>query len=137
MNISIIPMAADDYVYVKCEGTYAFDAMCETYSNAFTFAAAAERKALILDARGLGGIPPNTLERYKLGVRIAEIQRTSGIIVAGVGDEGMVSPNRFGEIVARNRSACARVFTQLDAAITWVREELGLLANGEPTPNPE
>ena len=93
-------------------------------------------KALILDARGLGGVPPDMIERFKLGVCIANIQRKSGIIVAGVGDEGMVSPNRFGEIVARNRSACARVFTQLDAAIQWIRDELETLAAYEPTPNP-
>lgn len=136
MTIAITPMAVDDYVYVKCEGTYGFDAMCDTYSKAFTFAAAAERKALILDARGLGGEPPNTLERFKLGVCIAEIQRKSGIIVAGVGDEGMVSHNRFGEIVARNRSACARVFTGLDAAIEWIRTELKTLVPPAPAPSP-
>lgn len=136
MSISIIPMTTDHYVYIKCEGSYKFESMCETYARAFTFAAAAERGALILDARGLGGEPPNFLERFKLGVRIAEIQRGTGIMVAGVGDEGMVSPNRFGEIVARNRSAYARVFTEIEAAIEWVREELGILVPPDRTPSP-
>ena len=136
MPITITPMITEHYVYVKCEGSYDFESMCKTYVDAFTFAAAAERKALILDARGLAGDPPNILDRFKLGVRIAEIQRTHGVMVAGVGDEGMVSPNRFGEIVARNRSAYARVFTQLDAAIEWIREELGILVPPTGSPSP-
>lgn len=136
MSISIIPMTTEHYVYIKCEGSYDFESMCATYVSAFTFAAAAERDAVILDARGLGGEPPGTLERFKLGVRIAEVQRDHGIMVAGVGDEGMVSPNRFGEIVAQNRSAYARVFTEIDAAIGWIREELGLMAAPERTSSP-
>ena len=137
MTISSIPMTTDHYLYVRCEGSYDFESMADTYQRSFEFAAAAERKALILDARGLGGEPPDVFQRFRLGVRIAELQRGPGrgIMIAGVGDEGMVSPNRFGELVARNRSAYARVFTQLDAAIRWVKIELGVLRNPEPNPN--
>ena len=137
MTISTIPMTTDHYVYVRCEGSYEFESMALTYRRSFEFAAAAERKALILDARGLAGQPPSIFERFRLGVRIAELQRGPGhgIMIAGVGDEGMVSPNRFGELVARNRSAYARVFTQLDAAIEWVKTELGVLTIPGSNPN--
>ena len=133
MSISITPLVTEHFLYVRCFGSYEFQSMCDAYAQSFEAAANAGRRALVLDATGLGGEPPGILERYKLGVAIAEAQRRigPGIMVAGVGDPGMVSRSRFGELVARNRSAYARVFTDLNRAIDWVKNELGI-RNGAP-----
>ena len=41
--------------------------------------------------------------------------------LAVLGNEPMIHPDRFGELVARNRGADARVFTVEAEALAWVR----------------
>ena len=57
---------------------------------------------------------PTILDRFDMGVHIAELLlgvRSRGSASPSSGHEPMIHPDRFGEIVARNRGADARVFT--------------------------
>ena len=138
MSITFTPLATEHFLYVRCLGTYDFQSMRDAYEQAFEAAAATGLRAMILDATGLGGEPPHIFERYELGVAIADLQRKigPGIMVAGVGNDGMVSRTRFGELVARNRCAYARVFTDLNRAIQWIKGELGVSKAVNPKPSP-
>ena len=68
------------------------------------------------------GREPTLAERYDLAVRIADIQatQTPRIRMAVLGHEPMIHPERFGEIVATNRGALTRVFTDERAALEWL-----------------
>ena len=70
---------------------------------------------VLLDCRGIEG-QLSTMDRYELGVAISSIPVKVAIILR----QAMMDPDRFGEIVARNRGANARVFTAEDEAIEWL-----------------
>jgi hypothetical protein len=61
-------------------------------------------------------------ERYELAVAVTEMQasRKPRIRMAILGREPIVHPERFGEIVAANRGADGRVFTDEAAARKWL-----------------
>ena len=86
----------------------------------------AGRRALLIDVTAFTGEPPTIFERYKLGTYVAELQRGPGrgVIIAGVGKPPMVHAQKFGELVARNRSAVARIFTDSNEAISWMKGRL-------------
>ncbi|MBM4220040.1 MAG: hypothetical protein FJ171_10530 [Gammaproteobacteria bacterium] len=75
-----------------------------------------------VDVRGVNGRIPTILDRFDMGVRIATLHReqTPPIRLALLGHEPMIHPERFGEIVARNRGADARVFTVEAEALDWL-----------------
>jgi hypothetical protein len=62
-------------------------------------------------------------DRYQMAVHVAEEQAKTQprVRFALLGHEPMIHPERFGELVARNRGADARVFTDQDAALAWIR----------------
>ena len=62
------------------------------------------------------------LDRYDFGVHIAEQYLTSDprVRLAVLGHEPMIHPDRFGELVARNRGADARAFTDEALALDWL-----------------
>ena len=72
--------------------------------------------------RGVEGRIPSILDRFDLGVRVAALhfEHTPRIRLALLGHEPMIHPDRFGEIVARNRGADARVFTNEREALDWL-----------------
>ncbi len=97
------------------------------YESAFRITASKGRKAVLVDIRGLEGGPPTTMERYKQGVHVAEVQQESGkgILIAVVGNDPMIEPRKFGETVGRNRGAVGRVFTDIDEAVDWIERGTG------------
>ncbi len=116
----------DDYLFVQCEGDYEFESMRQVYATSFAAAVRGGCRALLIDVRALTGEPPTIFERYTLGVYVAELQRgpARGVMIAGVGKRPMVHAKKFGELVARNRAAVARIFTDMDEAVAWI--EAGL-----------
>jgi hypothetical protein len=126
MSIEIQTNLQPEYAYVGCRGTFESDAMLEVWEKAFQFAAAEGRKAVLVDMRDLTGGPPTTIDRYDQGARVADLQRGcgAGIAIACLGHEPMIDPDRLGEIVARNRGAFGRAFTDFDEAVDWIEAEL-------------
>ena len=123
----------DDYLFVQCEGSYEFESMRRVYATSFAAAVRGDCRAVLVDVRDLTGEPPTIFERYTLGVYVAELQRgpARGVMIAGVGKRPMVHANKFGELVARNRSAVARIFTDMDEAIEWIKATLARTAAHE------
>ena len=69
---------------------------------------------VLVDVRGINGRVPTILDRFEFGVHIARNYlrvRRRGSASPCSGHEPMIHPERFGELVARNRGADARVFT--------------------------
>jgi hypothetical protein len=104
-----------EYVELACTGLF-------SRSEAFRRAAAESRRNILIDARRVVGRAPTILERCEFGVNVADgyLGQLPRIRLALLGHEPMIFPDRFGEIVARNRGADARVFTVAAEAIKWL-----------------
>lgn len=111
-----------DYLEVACTGLYSRSESHRVGEVAFQEAARAGRKAVLIDVRRITGRVPGILDRFDIGVRIAKQYRESDprVRLAILGNEPMIHPDRFGELVARNRGADARVFTDAAMALDWL-----------------
>lgn len=111
-----------DYLEVACSGLYSRAETLRVGEEAYGEAARANRSAVLIDVREITGRIPTILDRFEMGVRIAKHYRESDprIRLAVVGHEPMIHPERFGELVARNRGADARVFTDRTPALDWL-----------------
>ena len=111
-----------DYALVVCSGRFSIEALLRVYEEAFEFARQSERTAVLIDGRTVTGRVPTLAERYEQAVHVADIQarQKPRIRLAILGNEPMIHPERFGEIVARNRGAVARVFTDETLALAWL-----------------
>ena len=112
-----------DYLEIACSGRYSRAESQRVGLEAYREAALAERDTVLLDVRQVVGKIPSILDRFEMGVRIAKNYRESDprIRLALLGHEPMIHPDRFGELVARNRGADARAFTVEAEALAWIR----------------
>jgi hypothetical protein len=108
------------YVIFRCRGTYELASVLDLYGKAIEAAAQKGLPALLIDVREITGTPPTTLDRFTIGEYVA----THGqeVKFALVGHEPMIDPRRFGEIVAANRGATVKAFTDLDEAVAWLTQ---------------
>jgi hypothetical protein len=111
-----------DYVEVTCTGVYSKAESLRVGEEAYRAAARANRGAVLVDVRKISGRVPSIFDRFEFGVHIAKNYRASDprIRLAVLGHEPMIHPERFGELVARNRGADARVFTDEALALDWL-----------------
>lgn len=116
-----------DYVEIACSGLYSGSESRRVGEEAYRQAAIANREAILLDVREVRGRVPTILDRFDFGVRVAKHYRESDprIRLAVLGHEPMIHADRFGELVARNRGADARVFTDEADALGWVQRRSG------------
>lgn len=112
----------EEYVELVCTGSYSPGLQLRIAEAALAAAAAAGRGAALIDIRKISGTPPSMSERYDQAIKIADLQSgfTPRVRMAVIGKEPMVHPQRFGEIVATNRGASIRVFTERKAALDWL-----------------
>lgn len=125
MSIDLQIELKPNYVHLHCRGAFRSDALLEVWESAFRVAIDEGRKAVLVDLRDLEGAPPTTVERYEQGVRFAEAQQRFGlgILIAVVGHEPLVDPEKFGETVGKNRGGFGAVFTDIEKAVDWIEEE--------------
>jgi hypothetical protein len=111
-----------DYLEVVCEGLYSRAETLRVGEEAYAAAAQANCSAILVDARAITGRIPTILDRFEMGVRVARhyLATDPRIRLAVVGHEPMIHPERFGELVARNRGADARAFTDGTQALDWL-----------------
>jgi hypothetical protein len=109
------------YVLLHCRGTFTLESALEVFERALESAEREGVGAVLVDAREVGGGPPSTTDRYELGKYIAE--HGGGTRVAVVGSELLIDPARFGELVAVNRGAAGKAFTELTDAVAWLGQD--------------
>ena len=125
MGIDARTSLNDSHVLVECNGAFSVEGLLGVLDGALDAAAEAGLLAALVDIRSLSGNPPNSIERHEIGAHVAARQRNMRYEVAlvVVGSEPIVDPERFAEVVARNRGAHARVFTDFDEAMQWIVQE--------------
>ena len=106
-----------------CIGTYEPDLPVRIAEHALKQAAPAGKTAVLVDIRQISGRAPTMSERYEQAVQIADLQarQMPRIRMAVLGLEPMIHPQRFGEVVATNRGAHLRVFTERAEALSWLQ----------------
>ena len=111
-----------EYVELACTGLFSRSEAFRISDEAFRRAAAESRRNILIDARRVVGRVPTILDRYEIGVNVARstLEQLPRVRLALLGHEPMIHPDRFGEIVARNRGADARVFTDEAEALRWL-----------------
>jgi hypothetical protein len=110
------------YLRVDCAGEFSPESATEVFERAYALATESGREAVLVDIRNTTGREPTMAERYALAVHVADAQasRKPRIRFALLGHEPKIHPERFGEIVAANRGAHARVFTDEAQALDWL-----------------
>ena len=111
-----------DYLEVACSGVYSRAESHRVGQEAYRDAALANRDTVLIDVRQVTGRVPSILDRFDMGIRMAKhyFESEPRIRLAVLGHEPMIHPERFGELVARNRGADARVFTDETLARDWL-----------------
>jgi hypothetical protein len=111
-----------DYLEVRCAGLYSRAEAMRVGRQVYAEASRAGRDAVLVDVRGITGRIPTIFDRFEFGVGIARdyLKFDPRIRLAVLGEEPMIHPERFGELVARNRGADARVFTDEKLARDWL-----------------
>ncbi len=122
MSIAIESTTLADHVRIVCTGMFSAKEFRPLIDRFFELAAAAGRDAVLVDTRNITGREPTLAERYDLVVHMAELQSTQKprIRLAFLGYEPMIHPERFGDIVASNRGAVLRAFTDEALALEWL-----------------
>lgn len=115
------------HVELVCSGLYSRQESTRVGQEAFRQAALAGRDTALIDVRGVSGRLPTILDRFDIGVRVAQhyLESEPRVRIAILGHEPMIHPERFGELVARNRGADARAFTDEAEARAWVEGRTG------------
>jgi len=113
-----------DYLEVGCTGLYSRAEALRVGDEAYREAARSNRSAVLVDVREITGRVPTILDRFEMGMHIAKhyLESDPRTRLAVLGHEPMIHPERFGELVARNRGADARVFTDEAEALGWLLE---------------
>ena len=122
MSVSYEAREHADYLELVCTGSYAPEIPLQVAEEGLKRAARAGRTALLIDIRSITGREPTMSERYDMAVQVANLQSrvTPRIRLALLGREPMIHPQRFGEIVATNRGALLRSFTDEKLALDWL-----------------
>ena len=115
------------YLLVRCRELSMPASLVDVCKEAAAIAGSNGHKALLVDIRGvqLASGMPSTMDRYGIGTRLAELTLKHRLRIALVGDEPLIDPKRFGEIVFHNRAGNGRVFTDIDQASVWLDEQPG------------
>ena len=121
---------------LRCEGKVWPGPFLRLLEQGMDACAADGNRGLLLDIRDCHGTAPSTAVRHELGVAIAESQSAkSPLIVIGLlGKEPFIDPGRFGEMVAVQRNAVFRTFTDEGSAFSWLESQVAMRENTESPP---
>lgn len=112
------------YVCLRCEGSFSsVSELLQVFDEAFRAAGQNQRERILVDGSAISGKNISTVERFKIGTFLSEINSTIPMNIAAlavVAPGPLVEPERFGETVARNRGVNGRAFTDIAEAIAWI-----------------
>jgi hypothetical protein len=113
------------YIHVRCSGTIDIEGFVLALNRGLEAATGSGRKAVVMDALHVDGTLSKA-ERFVLGDSIAFTQRAHGFaaLIAVVAREPLLDTDRFAELVAINRGAVGKAFTDLSDAEHWIEDQL-------------
>ena len=122
MSIEFTFRVLPAHLRIDCTGVYSQEDALNVFTQAYALAAGHGRDAVLIDARGIAPPELSLMQRFDMAVHVAGMHRRQvpRIRLAVIGSEPIVHPQRFGEIVATNRGANVRVFTDEQLALDWL-----------------
>ncbi len=122
MSIEFTFRVLPGHLQLDCKGVFAQGDALTVYTKAFAIAAEHGRERVLIDARGVRPPEPTLMQRYDQAVHVAgmHLRQVPRVRLAVLGDEPVIHPHRFGEIVATNRGANVKVFTDEQMALDWL-----------------
>lgn len=122
MSIEFTFRVLPGHLQLDLTGTFSQADALSIYTKAFALAAEHGRDAVLIDARGVKPPEPTLMQRFDQAIHVAGIhqRQVRRVRLAILGDEPIIDPNRFGEIVATNRGANLKVFTNEQMALDWL-----------------
>lgn len=111
-----------DYLLVTYTGSFDEDRVLDIIANAVENVLENGKSGVLVDVTGMHGPTPNVFERFNIGSRVADLQRSKKkLIKIGVyGKEPIIDPNRFAETVALNRYGLVKVSTEWPEIENWM-----------------
>ena len=113
------------YVHCTFTGGIDLDSMKEAFRRTVEICGVRNQSKVLLDLRNTTGTL-SVMERYDVGTFGAElltryaVEHQRVLQSALLGSEELVDPGRFGETVAVNRGAMAKVTTDMREALVWL-----------------
>ena len=121
MNVNISVEVS--HILVMVDGVYDQSDAMDNFRKAFDAARKVKIPRLLMDARKVVG-EISTMERFEIGVLLSELvnRQADGPFtrIAIIGNELIVDPHRFVEIVAVNRGVQLKVTTDPKEALEWL-----------------
>ena len=126
MSIEVSTEIKSNYLLAICRGLFDNNELFSHYNKIMDIAENNNLKAVLIDIQQIEGDLPSFIERFTHGVEVAKMQwkHDSIILIAIVGKEPFIDPERFGENVALNRGARGKVFTDTGEAVAWIDAEI-------------
>ena len=123
MGISLEFEAREEFLHCRARGMYSFEEGCLLIRGVLAEADQRGATKVLVDGLQMGG-SPTMVERYALSEFLAREMVELGISprLAFLGKEPLVDPNRFGEIVARNRGVRMKTVEEMEDAVRWLGE---------------
>lgn len=118
MSIQIDIELKRDWLLARFMGTGDVEQLTGHYPKIANECVAAKAKRLLVDFTQVQ-LPVSTLDRFDMGQR-AVIFAELGIKIAAVATKDQIDPERFGELVAKNRGVNIRAFIDMRAAEEWL-----------------
>ena len=122
MSIEFTIRVLPGHVQLDLTGTFKQADALAIFTKAFELLSEHGRDAVLIDARAVLPPEPTLTERYDQGVHVAGmyLRQAGRVRFAVLGNEPIIDPQRFGEIVATNRGANIKVFTDEQLALDWL-----------------
>jgi hypothetical protein len=125
MGISLGFQATEEFLHCRASGMYSFEDGCWMLDEVVAESTQRGATRVLVDCLLIVG-SPTMFDRYALAEFLA--QEVVGYIIAGkivprlaiLGREPLVDPNRFGELVARNRGVQTKTVEQMEDAVSWL-----------------
>jgi hypothetical protein len=120
MSIQLQIEESAGYLLARFTGFGEAEEICRQFEIIAEHCERAKRKNLLSDFTGFYGTI-TFVDRYFLG-ETAQLFVRYGIKIVALARDDQVDPQKFGELVARNRGVNVHVLTQYQAAEKWFRE---------------
>lgn len=123
MNIKYEITILPTHILVTGEGTYELAEVLRAIEAGFKAASAHKQTRILLDARKVKG-NLSLMQRYEFGEAVAQLygRRPEGSFyrIALVGNEPLLDPEHFGEVVAVNRAVPYKATMAMQEALDWL-----------------
>ncbi|MBS4063918.1 MAG: hypothetical protein KGZ74_05130 [Chitinophagaceae bacterium] len=126
VNFDVETIEGDNFITLAASGNYSLAKAINLCMLSIDTCLSYNKKKILVNINKVTGNVP-FFDRFQFAEALAQYKAKHALSkvskIALVGMEPLIDKNRFGETVAVNRGVNIKVFTDLNAALTWINEE--------------